>query len=174
MRTQGNIDTTPGQISTQYFIQNWSKFDPTSAQTRSKNDTKSLKNHPKISSGADLGPEDVFEQFFDQFWLQLGAVLGAKLGSCWDHVGQKIDFWRFPKACKNEYDFQHLSGPSWNRFWNDLGVQNRTKIGPRSVSRAIMKQMQRFSKSSTGAVFLRIGRIEKRSKSNKKSSSKRS
>ena len=55
-----------------------------------------------------------------------------------------------------------------------MGVQNRTKIGPRSVSRAIMKQMQRSSKSSAGAVFLSMRRIEKRSKINKKSCSKRS
>ena len=123
-----------------------------------------MKNRSKISSGADLGPEAVFEPSFDQFWLQLGVVLGAKLGSCWGHVGQKIDFWKFPKACKNDYDFQHLSGPSWDRFWNDLGIQNRTKIGPRSVSRAIMKQRQRSSKSSAGAVFLSIRRFEKRSK----------
>ena len=68
------------------------------------------------------------------------------MGPSWAHVGQKIDFWRFPKACKNDHDFQHLSGPSWDRFWNDLGIQNRTKIGLRSVSRAIMKQMQRSSK----------------------------
>ena len=33
-----------------------------------------------------------------------------------------------------------------------------------------MKQMQRSSKSSAGAVFLRIRRIEKRSKINEKSS----
>ena len=140
MRTQHNIETTPGLIASQYFIQNRSKFDPTSAQNRSKNDTKSMKKHPKISSGADLGPEAVFEQIFAQFWLQLGAVLGAKLGSCWDHVGQKIDFWKFPKACKNDNDFQHLSEPSWDRFWNDFGAHNGTEIGSRSVSRAIMKQ----------------------------------
>ena len=98
-----------------------------------------MKNRPKISSGADLGPEAVFEQFFDQFWLQLGAVLGAKLGSCWEHVGQKIDFWKFPKACKNDYDFQHHSGPSWDLFWNDFGVQNRTKIGLKSDHEAKAK-----------------------------------
>ena len=108
----------------------------------------------------------ILDSFLLEFWPNLGPSWGAS----WNHVGQKLDFWRFPKACKNDHDFQHSSGPSWDRFWNDFGVQNRTKIGPASVSRAIMKQMQRSSKSSTGAVFLRIGRIEKRSKSNKKSS----
>ena len=134
MRTQRSIDTTPGQISTQYF-----KTDPNSTQHLPKIDTKSTKNRPKISSKADLGPEAVFEQIFAQFWLQLGAVLGAKLGSCWDHVGQKNDFWRFPKAFKNEYDFQHVSGPSWDRFWNDIGFQNRTKIGLKSDHEANAK-----------------------------------
>ena len=119
-------------------------------------------------------PKPLPRPFLVRFWSHLGSNLGPSWGPSWDHVGQKIDFWKFPKAFKNDHDFQHSSGPSWDRFWNDFGVQNRTKIGPASVSRAIMKQMQRSSKSSTGAVFLRIGRIEKRSKSNKKSSSKRS
>ena len=139
-------------------------------RNRPKIDQKSIKNRPKIGSGADLASETVFGPIFVQFWLQLGTVLGAKLGPSWAHVGQKIDFWRFPKACKNEHNFQHLSGPTWDRFWNDFGVQIRTKIGQRSVSRAIMKQMQRSSKSSAGAVFLRMWRIEKRSKINKKAS----
>ena len=52
---------------------------PKSIQKRHKID----ENFPKISSGADLAPEAVFELIFDQFWFQLGAVLGAKLGSCW-------------------------------------------------------------------------------------------
>ena len=125
---------------------------------------------PKIGSGADLASETVFGPIFVQFWLQLGTVLGAKLGPGWCHVGQKIDFWKFPKACKNDYDLQHLSGSSWDRFWNNLGIQNRTKIDPRSVSRAIIKHMQISSNSSAGAVFLRMRRIQKRSKINKKSS----
>ena len=115
-------------------------------------------------------PKPLPKPFLVRFWSHLGSNLGPSWGPSWGHVGQKIDFWRFPKACKSDNDFQHHSGPSWDRFWRDFGIQNRSKIGPASVSRTIMKQMQRSSKSSTGAVFLRIGRIEKRSKSNKKSS----
>ena len=125
---------------------------------------------PKTGPRWTLEPISFPRPFLVRSWSHFGSNLGPPWGPSWSPVGQKIDFWRFPKACKNDNDFQHPSGPSWDRFWSDLGVQNRTKIGPRSVSRAIMKQMQRSSKSSTGAVFLRIGRIEKRSKGNKKSS----
>ena len=40
-----------------------------------------------------------------------------------------------------------ISEPSWGRFWFDLGVQNGAKIGPESVSRAIMKQMWKCLKN---------------------------
>ena len=163
------LNVTSTQHQAKHEPKNSTKFEPTSAQNRSQICPKSIKNRPKIGSGADLAPEAVFEPILVQFWLQLGAVLGGKMGSCWGHVGQKIDSWRILKAFKIGQDFQHLSGPSWDRFWKDFGVQNRTKIGPRSVSRAITKQMQRSSKSSTGAVFLRMRRIDKRSKINKKS-----
>ena len=133
-------------------------------RNRPQIDQTLIKYPPKIGSGADWASETVFGSIFVQFWLQLGTVLGAKLGPSWAHVGQKIDFWRFPKACKNDNDFQHLSEPSWDRFWNDFGAQNRTKIGPRSVSRAIMKERKRSSKSSAGAVFLEIRGLEHRSK----------
>ena len=146
------------------------KINETSSQIRSKIDQKSYQNLPKMGPKSALEPTSLRSPFLYRFRTDFWPNLGPSWGPSWGHVGQKIDFWRFPKACKNDHDFQHPSGPSWDRFWNDFGVQNRTKIGPRSVSRAIMKQMQRSSKSSTGAVFLRIGRIEKRSKSNKKSS----
>ena len=128
-------------------------------------DTKSTKNRPKISSGADLAPEAVFDQILIQFWFQLGAVLGAS----WGHVGtmlakKLIDSWRILKGFKIDQDFQHHSGPSWDRCWLDFGIQNGTKIGPRSISVAIMKQMQRSSKTLAGAVFLRIRGVEHRSK----------
>ena len=110
-------------------------------RNRPKIDQQSIKNLPQISSGADLASEIVFGPISVQFWLQLGNVLGGKLGPSWAHVGQKIDFGKFPKACKNDHDFQHLSGPSWDRFGSDFGIQNRTKIDPRSAPRAIMKQM---------------------------------
>ena len=44
---------------------------------------KSIKNLPKIGSGADLASEIVFGPISLQFWLQLGTVLGSKLASCW-------------------------------------------------------------------------------------------
>ena len=61
-------------------------------RNRPKNLSKSIKNRPKIGSGADLASETVFGPILVQFWLQLGTVLGAKLGASWGHVGQKIDF----------------------------------------------------------------------------------
>jgi hypothetical protein len=57
-------------------------------------------------------------------------------------------------------DFGTLLGP----IWPDSGSQNGAKIGPESVPRAIMKQMQISSNSSAGAVFLRIGGAWNRSK----------
>ena len=98
---------------------------------------KSMKNRTKIGSGADLAPEAVFEPILVQFWLQLGAVLGGKMGSCWGHVGQKIDSWRILKAFKIDQDFQHHSGPSWDRFWIDFGIQNGTKIGEKGIQKTI-------------------------------------
>ena len=87
-----------------------------------------------------LEPTSLRSPFLCRFWTDFWPNLGPSWGPSWGHVGQKIDFWKFPKACKNDHDFQHPSGPSWDRFWNDFGVQNRTKIGPRSVSRAIIAQ----------------------------------
>ena len=123
-------------------------------RNRPKIDLKSIKNLPKIGSGADLASETVFEPISVQFWLQLGAVLGAKLGPSWGNVGQKIDFWKFPKACKNDYDFQHLSGPSWYRFlerlWGPKSNQNRSKIGFKSDHEANAKV---FKNIGRGGVF---------------------
>ena len=113
-----------------------------------------MKNRAKIGSGADLAPEAVFEPILVQFWLQLGAVLGGKMGSCWGHVGQKIDSWRILKAFKIDQDFQHLSGPSWDRFWSDLGgpksSQNRSKIGLKSDHEANAKILKIIGR---GGVF---------------------
>ena len=117
---------------------------PNSAQNQPKIVPKSAQNGSKISSGADVASESVFVPILDRFFGPTWGHLGGQVGSM---LGKKIDFWRFPKACKNDHDFQHSSGPSWDRFWNDFGVQNRTKIGPRSVSIAIMKQIRRSSKS---------------------------
>ena len=157
MRTQRNIDTTPGpNIS--------SKTDPNSTQHLPKIDPKSTQNQRKIVPKSAPGPTWAPRPFLNNFLTNFGSNLGPSWGPSWGHVGQKINFWKFPKARKKDYDFQHHSGPSWDRFWNDFEAQSRTTIGPRSVSRAIMKQMQRSSKSSAGAVFLRIRGLEHRSK----------
>ena len=111
-----------------------------------------MKNRSKIGSGADLAPEAVFELILIQFWLQIGAVLGGKVGSCWAHVGQKIDSWKILKAFKIDQDFQHLSGPSWDQFWNDVGIQksnqNRSKIGLKSDHEANAKILKIIGRGS--------------------------
>ena len=66
-------------------------------RNRPKNLSKSIKNHPKIGSGADLASETVFGPISVQFWLQLGTVLGANLGPSWGHVGQKNNFLKVPE-----------------------------------------------------------------------------
>ena len=129
------------------------KINETSSQIRPKIDQKSSQNLPKMGPKSALEPTSLRSPFLCRFWTDFWPNLGPSWGPSWGHVGQKIDFWKFPKACKNDHDFQHSSGPSWDRFWNDFGLQNRTKIGPRSVSRAIMKQLQRSSKSSAGRCF---------------------
>ena len=148
------LNATSTQHQAKYQPKNSTKLVPTSAQNRSNIYPKSMKNRTKIGSGADLAPEAVFEPILVQFWLQLGAVLGGKMGSCWDHVGQNIDSWRILKAFKIDQDFQHLSGPSWDRFWNDFGVQksnqNRSKIGLKSDHEANAKILKIIGR---GGVF---------------------
>ena len=145
------------------------KINETSSQIRSKIDQTSSQNLPKMGPKSALEPTSLRSPFLYRFWTDFGPNFGPSWGPSCGHVCQKINFWKFPKACKNDHDFQHPSGPSWDRFWSGLGIQNRAKIGPRSVSKAITKQMQKSSKSLAGAVFLRMRRIEKRSKINKKS-----
>ena len=114
------------------------KIDPTSSQNR----PKSTQNRPKIGSGADLASEAVLGPTLTPFWSQLGAILGGKIEPCWGHVDQKIDFLRFEKALKNDHDFQPLWRSFWGRFWDDFGFQNRPKIGPESIFRAIKQKRQ--------------------------------
>ena len=116
---------------------------PKSVQNRSKIG----QNRSKIGSGADFASESVFGPILERFWTQLGAILGAQIGPCWGQVDPKIDFWRSWMAFRNEHDFWYLSEPISDRFWGDLGVQNRPKIAPESVSRASMKRMQHLSKT---------------------------
>ena len=103
---------------------------PKSVQTRPKIDPKSAQNRSEIGPGADFAPGTVLGTILTPFWTQLGAILGAKIGPCWSHVDQKIDFLRFNKASENKNDFQHLSGASRERFWEDFGTMLGPKINP--------------------------------------------
>ena len=137
--------TKINQKSTQKSTKNQSKIDP-----------KSVKNRSKIGSQTDFASRAVSGPILAPFLDQLGPILGAKLGPCWGHVGQKIDFLSFLKPFKNEHDFQLLSGPSWERFLIDFGSQNGAEIGPKSVSRAIMKKIQKCQKNLQFCMFFDV------------------
>ena len=131
-----------------------------STKNRSKANRKSLRNRPQngpksVPNRSKIGPRSaseptslptsildrfgtVFGPFWARSWRPLGGLLAASRGSSWGQVGPKIDFWRSWMAFKNEHDAGYLSEPIFGRFGGDLGVQNRPKIGPESVSRAIM------------------------------------
>ena len=119
-----------------------SKIAPKSTPKRSQIGPKSAQNRSKIGFGTDLAANIDFgpfwNRFSDRFGPALGGLLAASRGSSWGQVGPKIDFWRSWMAFKNEHDAGYLSEPIFGRFWDDFGVQNRPKIGPESVSRAIM------------------------------------
>ena len=93
---------------------------------------KSDQNRPQ--EGSEIDPKNV------------GPIWAPKLGS-------KIG----PKSTQDRPQTQQfwltflgsISEPSWDRFWSDLGVQDGPKIGPKSISRAIMKQMQKIVKKLT-------------------------
>ena len=108
---------------------------------------KSSQNRSRIGSGADFASETVFDPILIPFWAQLGAILGAKIEPCWGHVDQNIDFLRVQKAPENKHDFQHLSKPSWGRFWDDFGTENRPKIDPETTSRAKKQQKAKMLKN---------------------------
>ena len=127
---------------------NRSKIGPKSSQDRPKIGLKSIRNRTKVSPGANFAPGAVLGMILTPFWTQLGAILGTNIGPCWGHVDQKIDFLRLKKASENRHDLQHLSGPSRERSWADFGIQNRPKVGPESVSRAIKRHSRSSSISS--------------------------
>ena len=85
---------------------------------------------------ADNLPTD-FSPTIEAVLKTRGRVIVSGIGKS-GHVGRKIDFWRSWMAFKNEHDAGYLSESIFGRFGGDLGVQNRPKIGPESVSRAIM------------------------------------
>ena len=173
-----NLFIRPRWKSNKIIHKYLSKFNQKSYQNLSKIvpkiNPKSIKNQSKIDPKSALEPISLPRPFLVRSWSHFGSNLGPSWGPSWGHVGQKNDFWKFPKACKNDHDFQDPSGPSWDRFWNDFRVQNRTKIGPRSVSRAIMAQKHAFSfwptKTNGFCTFFNLPEVEKRSTINKKSS----
>ena len=149
------------------------KIDQKSSKNGPKIDQKSIQKRSKIDPKSVLERVSPSKPFLDRFRWHFGSNLEPSWGARWGHVGamldKKINFWRCLKAFKNDHHFQHHSGPSWDRFWNDFGVQNGAEIDPRSVSRAIMQQMQSIKNPSAGPMFLRIREIENRSKNDQKS-----
>ena len=141
-------------------VTNQQKFD----RNRSKIEQDSILE----GSGGHLGlfglPRSVLNRFGHQLGLHLGSLLRPSGGHVEAMLVQKLI----------------LGGPGWhskaammfatflNRFGTDfgsiLGSKMEPKIGPRSVSRAIMKQMQKSSKTLAGAVFLRMRVVENQSK----------
>ena len=116
---------------------------PKSTKNRSKIDSKSTPKRSKIGPKSAQEPTSLPRPFFVRFWLHFGPNLGhlggpnrAMKGLCWPKNRSK-------KASENRYDFDHPWGPFWNRFWDGLGFQNRSKINPESVSRAMKQKMQK-------------------------------
>ena len=141
---------------------------------RFRNHTKIQQYRSKIVPKSAPGPTWPPKPFSDRFLSNFGSNLGPSWGPSWVQVGamlaKKLIFEGSRRHAKTTMISNTFRDPLLDRFWNDFGIQNRAKIGPRSLSRAIMKHMQISSNSSAGAVFLRMRRIEKRSKINKKSS----
>ena len=117
---------------------NRSKTIRKSLRNRPQNGPKSVPNRSKIGFGTDLAANIDFGPSWNRFRTVLGPLLAASGGSSWGQVGPKIDFWRSWMAFKTEHDAGYLSEPLFGRFWSDFGIQNRFKIGPEAVSRAIM------------------------------------
>ena len=121
-----------------FWLENRSEIDPKTVPNRSQIGPKSVQDRLRSRPRCQHRFWTVLESFSDRFGSALGGLLAASRGSSWGQVGPKIDFWRSWMAFKNEDDAGYLSEPIFGRFWVDFGVQNRPKIGPESVSRAIM------------------------------------
>ena len=148
------------------------KIVPKSVQNRPKIGPKSVQNRSRIVPKPATEPTSLSNPFLVRFWSHFGSNLGPSWGPSCGHVGQKIDFWRVWRAPDNEHDFQHPSGPSWDRFWDDFWSQNRPKIGPEAVSRASEQKSKNLQKTIGFSMFfgVRGGRksIKNRSKSHLK------
>ena len=119
------------------------KIVPKSVQNRPKIGPKSVQHRSRIVPKPATEPTSLSNPFLVRFWSHFGSNLGPSWGPSCGHVGQKIDLLRVQRAPENEHDFQHPSGPSWDRFWDDFWSQNRPKICPESVSRAMKQKMQK-------------------------------
>ena len=144
----------------QHRRQNRPKIVPKSSQNQPQVD----QDRPKIELGWGLGAIWAPRWLREPTWPRNPDSLDPLGPPSWE-----------PKLTKNHWKIN----PEFNDFlitflidfgtllgliWSDFGPQNGAKIGPDSVPRAIMKQMQISSNSSAGAVFLRIGGAWNRSK----------
>ena len=122
------------------FDQNSFKHRPRSDQNQSKFDQNSILEGSWghlgscVAPGADLIPKTWF----------VGPPWAPKLGS---KIGPRSTQYRSQTQPFWLTFLGSISEPSWGRFWSDLGVQNWSKIGPKSSSRAIRKQMQKSLKT---------------------------
>ena len=140
------LETDSGPILAPFWL-------PKSDQIGPKRAPKSIKK--VIEKLVEFGID--FETIFGHFLAKMKLPFrGGQISKIWKirTLGSKCFSITFL------IDFGTLLGPIWSVF----GIQNGAKIGPESVPRAIMKQMQISSNSSAGAVFLRIGGAWNRSK----------
>ena len=119
-------------------IENRSQIDPKTVPNRSQIEPKSVQDRLRNRPRCQHRFWTVLEPFSDRFGPALGGLLAASRGSSWGQVGPKIDFWRSWMAFKIELAGAYLSERIFGGFGDDFGIQNRPKIGPESVSRAIM------------------------------------
>ena len=114
IRTQRNIDTTPGQISTQNFNQIRPNSGPKSIQNLPKIDEKSCQNRLRRR----LGPQG-------RFWSDFGSILAPTWGRLGSQNGVMLakklilgGSWRHSKSTKISNTFRDLLGPILERFWD--------------------------------------------------------
>ena len=94
----------------QKSTQDQCKIDQTSTQNQSQIDPNLVQRDSRGVHGVPLAVGTDFGTIFGPTW----GILGAKLGTCCGHGCKKMDFKRILKAIKNDNDFQHHLGPSWD------------------------------------------------------------
>ena len=135
-------------------------MDPKSSQNRSKIVPKSVQNRSKIGPESSQNGLRSRLRFRTPFWSDFGPILAPTWGHLGGQVaamlGKKSIFGGSGKAPENEHDFQHPSGPSWDRFWDDFWSQNRPKIGPEAVSRASEQKSKNLQKTMGFSMFFGV------------------